>query len=86
MRSYHSPVVVYDGCGIVAFIYWLRLKHGCANHAIEGETLQPPSTAGSNEASLLVQWRTMYIAIRLFVYTVCCRPGCQCFSVLRTRK
>ena len=28
--AYHScpfqPVAVYDGCGIVAFVYWLRLK------------------------------------------------------------
>ena len=21
-----SPVAVYDGCGIVAFVYWLKLK------------------------------------------------------------
>ena len=22
----HLPVAVYDGCGILAFVYWLRLK------------------------------------------------------------
>ena len=51
-----------------------------------GKPFSSPSTAGRNEAFLLVQWRTMYFALRLFVYTVCCRPGCQCLSVLRTRK
>ena len=26
------PVAVYDGCGIVAFVYWLRLKQFCSYH------------------------------------------------------
>ena len=25
-RVRHLPVAVYDGCGSVAFVYWLRLK------------------------------------------------------------
>ena len=53
---------------------------------LRGKRISLPSTAGHNEASLLVQRRTMYFALRLFVYTECCRPGCQCFSVLRTCK
>ena len=26
------PVAVYDGCGIVAFVYWLRLKQYFSSH------------------------------------------------------
>ena len=26
LRYVISPVAVYDGCGSVAFVYWLRLK------------------------------------------------------------
>ena len=55
-----------------------------------GEMLQVPHPLlWHNEASLLVQWRTMYFALYcklLFVYTVCCRRSGQCFSVLRTHK
>ena len=39
------PVAVHDGCGSVAFVYWLRLKHGCANHDTEGKRFKSPSTA-----------------------------------------
>ena len=53
---------------------------------LRGKRFSPPSTAGRNEASILVQFRTMYFALRLFEYTVCYRPGCQCFSLLRTLK
>ena len=42
------------------------LDHGCANHATEGETLQSPhALLWRNEASLLVQWQTMYFTIPL---------------------
>ena len=27
-----QPVAVYDGCSIVAFVYWLRLKQFCISH------------------------------------------------------
>ena len=53
-----------------------------------GETLQVPHPLlWRNEASLLVQWRTMYFPLALwtlFVFIVCCRLTGQCFSVLRT--
>ena len=39
--------------------YANSLTHGCANHATQGKRFSPPSTAVTNEASLLVQWRTL---------------------------
>ena len=38
-------VAAYEWCGSVAFVYLLRLKHGCANHATEGKYFCPPSSA-----------------------------------------
>ena len=26
------PMAVYNGCGIVAFVYWLRLNNICSSH------------------------------------------------------
>ena len=28
----NMPVAVYDGCGSVAFVYWLRVKQFCSSH------------------------------------------------------
>ena len=66
------------------------LYHECANHATEGETLQstihccdvtnPPYLFSSELCTSTLHCK------RLFVYTVCCRRGDQCFYVLRTRK
>ena len=28
----YSPVALYDGCGSVAFVYWLRLKQFFSSH------------------------------------------------------
>ena len=54
-----------------------------------GETLQfPHPLLWRNEASLLVQWHSMYFPLALwtlFVYIVCYRRTGQCFSVLRIR-
>ena len=69
----------------------VRLAHGCANHATEGERLQSsihccdvtnPPFLFSGE---LCRPTTTLHCGRLFVYTVCCRRGGQCFSVLRIR-
>ena len=63
------------------------IVHGCANHDIEGKRFKfPHPLLWRNEASLLYQWRTNYLPLALFAYTVCCRRTEQCFSVLRTHK
>ena len=64
--------------------------HGCANHATEGETLQSPiHCCDVTNPPYLFSGQLCTSTLhckRLFVYTVCCRCGGQCFSVLRTRK
>ena len=42
----------------------------------------PPSTAVTQRS---LPTCSVANSKRLFLYTVCCRRGCQCFSVLRTR-
>ena len=66
------------------------LYHGCANHATEGKCFCPPSTVVTQRslstcsvANYVLHPCTLIACT--YVYTVCCRRGGQCFSVLRTR-
>ena len=65
------------------------LGHGCANHATEGKCFCPPiHCCDQTKPPYLLSGKLCSSPLhsnRLFVYTVCCRCGGQCFSVLRTR-
>ena len=68
----------------------LLQHHGCANHATEGKRFSPPiHCCDVTKPPYLFSgelYTSPFHCKRLFVYTVCCLRGGQCFSVHRTRK
>ena len=65
------------------------VEHGCANHATEGKCFCPTfHYCDVTKPPYLLSGELCTSSLhsnRLYVYTVCCRRGGQCFSVLRTR-
>ena len=73
-------LVIVEGFGVA---------HGCADHAIEGKRQSPIYCCDVTKPPYLFSGELCTAPLqskRLFVYTVCCRHGCLCFFVLRTRK
>ena len=66
-----------------------NLGHGCANSATEGKRFSSPIHCCDVTKPLYLFSGELCTSPlhskRLFVYTVCCRRGGQCFAVLRTR-
>ena len=66
-----------------------RLEPGCANYATEGKCfLSPIHCCDVTKPPYLLSGELCTSPLHsnhLYVYTVCCRRGGQCFSVFRTR-
>ena len=77
-------------CTLETLLRLNGLHHGCADHDTEGKRFKSPiHCCDVTKPPYLFSGELCIFSLhseRLFVYTVCCRRTCQCFSVLRTRK
>ena len=91
LRNQGCILLGMNRCGSFPLISTsFSIGYGCANHATEGKRFSLPiHCCEVTKSPYLFSGELCTSPLhskRLFVYTVCCRRGGQCFSVLGTCK